>query len=190
VGLSRAQVRASAGPPYSWGLAVLEDDHAGERLTQATRHTEDSSQACGQPFCVEIEVLDRFANACSTASVLALGQAEAEGASTMPTITPQLELLDMDRPLQLCCEGGAWEHNVERDRLIYRTRVRVDGTPGDSSLSVCDAAAADGESLLEPDSLKVRVRVLAFHTTRMALPYVSGNPGNRNPNPALTPTSP
>jgi hypothetical protein len=71
-----AQVRASAGPPYSWGLSVLEDDHKGERLTQATRHTEDSSQACGQPFFVEIEVLDRFANPCSTASVLALGREE------------------------------------------------------------------------------------------------------------------
>jgi hypothetical protein len=74
----------------------------------------------------------------------------------MPSITPQLELLDMDRPLRLCCEGGAWEHNVERDRLMYRTRVRIDGTPGDSLLCACDAAAADGESLLDPDSLKVR----------------------------------
>lgn len=60
---------------------MLEDDHAGERLTQVTRHTEDSSQACGQPFCVEIEMLDRWANPCSTASVLALRRADADGAS-------------------------------------------------------------------------------------------------------------
>lgn len=91
-----------------------------------------------------------------------IGRNSSAGCDTMPTITPQLELLDMDRPLRLCCEGGAWEHNVEQDRVMYRARVHIDGTPGVSSLCACDAAAADGESLLDPDTLKVRACVLAF----------------------------
>jgi hypothetical protein len=63
-------------------------------------------------------------------------------------------------PLQLHCESGAWERHdhAERERLVYRVRVRMDGSPGEASLCACDAAAADGESLLEPDTLKVCAR--------------------------------
>jgi hypothetical protein len=85
------QVRASPGPPQTWGIAVLEDG-TSEGLTQATRHTEDLCQACGEPFWVEMEVLDRHANPCPPTSVLALGP---------PTFAPQLELLELDRPLQV-----------------------------------------------------------------------------------------
>ena len=55
-------------------------------------NTEDLCQACGEPFWVEMEVLDRHANPCPPTSVLALGP---------PTFAPQLELLELDRPLQV-----------------------------------------------------------------------------------------